>query len=34
MITAPLVSMFVVPAVYMMLCTARLRRRAPKVAKA
>ena len=34
MITAPLLSMFVVPAVYMMLCRGRLRRQAPEVAKA
>ena len=33
MITAPLLSMFVVPAVYMMLCRARLRRRAPVASK-
>ena len=31
MITAPLLSMFVVPAVYMMLCRARLRKPVPEV---
>jgi Cu(I)/Ag(I) efflux system membrane protein CusA/SilA len=34
MITAPLLSMFVVPAVYMMLSRSRLRRRAPEASKA